>query len=132
MLMPAAALVFVILGAISVDFGAAHLGQRELVSAAQGAANDAANFGIDSPRFYAGDNSGELLFNRERAVRAARESLAASDIRNAELVTINLVDADTLEVVLRSSVPTIFSKAIPGGPDDFDLTAVARAELAGP
>lgn len=130
MLMPAAALIFVILGAIVVDFGAAQLGQRELVSAAQAAANDAANYGIDSDAFYRGVNGGELVFDEGRATQAAYASLAASRIELTGPATVDLLDADTIVVVIEAEVPTIFSKAVPGGPDTFTVTARATSELS--
>src|SRR5438552_3809411 len=52
MLMPAAVLVFLVLGALCVDFGSAYDAQRELASAATAAANDAAGRAIDVELLY--------------------------------------------------------------------------------
>lgn len=122
--MPAAVLVFVILGAFAVDFGAIQLGQREMVADAQAAANDAAAAGYDNAAFYEG---GEIVFDRVAATRAAEQSLAA----NSDEYALQSVTIEDGAVVVRvaGSVPTIFSKAVPGGPDRVDLQARASANL---
>lgn len=124
-LMPAAVLVFVILGAFAVDFAAIQLGQREMVSDAQAAANDAAAAGYDTAAFYEG---GEIVFDPTAARRAAELSLAAnSDEYRLRSVQ---VDDGAIVVVVEGAVPTIFSKALPGAPDRVDLTARASSDLA--
>ena len=67
MLMPVAVLIFIILGAFAVDFSAARLARREMIAAAQGAAQDAAIAGLDEGAFYA---DGSIVFD-EREARAA-------------------------------------------------------------
>lgn len=124
-LMPAAALVFVILGAFAVDFGAIQLGQREMVADAQAAANDAAAAGYDNATFY---NEGEIVFDPGAAQRAAALSLAAnSDTYRLRSVQ---VEDGAIVVVVDGTVPTIFSKAVPGGPDRIDISARASSDLA--
>lgn len=124
MLMPAAVLIFIVLGAFCVDFAAVHLGQRELVAAAQGAANDAAAAGFSTAAFY---GEGELRFDAAGARRAAAESLAANG-PEYRLASLDIVDG-ALVLVVESTVPTIFAKALPGGPDTFSLDAQASADL---
>ncbi len=126
MLMPAAVLVFVVLGAFCVDFAAVHLGQRELVTAAQGAANDAAAAGFDPEAFYTG---GAVTLDPARARAAAVASLA-DNLPEAELAgfTVDTGDA-TVEVELTLDVDTVFSKALPGGPDTIEVTARATSDL---
>ena len=124
MLMPAAVLVFVILGAFAVDFAAVHLGQRELVAAAQGAANDAAVSGFSNAAFY---EQGEVRFDPAGARRAAAASLAASDPEYV-LRSVRIVDGAVV-VEVEATVPTIFAKAVPGGPNTFIVDARATADL---
>lgn len=127
MLMPAAVLVFVVLGAFCVDFAAIHLGQRELVTAAQGAANDAAAAGFDEGAFYTG---GAVTLDPAAARRAADASLAAN-APDARIVGFSVVRADaTVEVELTLLVETVFSKALPGAPDTVEVTARATSDLA--
>ncbi len=123
-LMPAAVLVFVILGAFAVDFGAIQLGQREMVADAQAAANDAAAAGYDSAAFYQG---GEIRFDIDAAVRAAAQSLGDNSDRY-DLRSVRIEDGAVV-VVVEGSVPTIFAKAIPGGPDQVDISARSSSDL---
>lgn len=126
MLMPAAVLVFVVLGAFCVDFAAIHLGQRELVTAAQGAANDAAAAGFDEAAFYEGD---AITLDPARARRAADASLAANE-PDARIVGFSVdVGEATVEVELTIAVETVFSKALPGAPDTVEVSARATSDL---
>lgn len=124
-LMPAAVLVFVILGAFAVDFAAIQLGQREMVADAQAAANDAAAAGYDAATFY---EQGEIVFDPTAAQRAAELSLSANT-DEYRLRSIQ-VDEEAIVVVVEGEVPTIFAKAIPGAPDQVDLSARASSDLA--
>lgn len=127
MLMPAAVLVFVVLGAFCVDFAAVHLGQRELVTAAQGAANDAVAAGFDEAGFYGG--AGAVTLDPTLARRAAEASLAAN-APDAEIVGFSVdVAGASVVVELTLSVETVFSKALPGAPDTVPVTARATSEL---
>ena len=123
-LMPAAVLVFVILGAFAVDFAAIQLGQREMVADAQAAANDAAAAGYDSAAFYEG---GEITFDPAAASRAAALSLAANG-PGYRLRSVGVEDG-AIVVVVEGTVETVFSKAVPGGPDRVDIEARASSDL---
>jgi hypothetical protein len=126
-LMPAAVLVFVVLGAFCVDFAAIHLGQRELVTAAQGAANDAAAAGFDEAGFYGGD--GAVTLDPALARRAAAASLA-DNAPDARIVGFSVdVAGSAVEIELTLAVETVFSKALPGAPDTVEVTARATSEL---
>lgn len=126
MLMPAAVLVFVVLGAFCVDFAAIHLGQRELVTAGQGAANDAAAAGFDEGAFYA---AGAVTLDEGAARAAAAQSLAAN-APGARIEAFS-VDVDEATVAISVSLPveTVFAKALPGGPDTVRVTATATSDL---
>ncbi|HEX7132346.1 MAG TPA: hypothetical protein VF228_07205 [Iamia sp.] len=126
MLMPAAVLVFVVLGAFCVDFAAIHLGQRELVTAAQGAANDAAAAGFDEGAFYGG---GAVTLDPALARRAAADSLA-ENAPEARIVGFSVdVAESSVEIELTLAVETVFSKALPGAPDTVEVTARATSDL---
>ena len=71
MLMPAAVLVLVVLGAVAVDFSIAFLGERELANAASAAANDAAAAAIDEPLFR---ETGRVVLDCGRANEVAQAS----------------------------------------------------------
>lgn len=130
MLVPAAVLVLVMLGAIAVDFSVAFLGQRELISAAAAAANDAST-AIAEARFYQGSDSaaaGEVIIDENRAARAVDQALAARAPRG---VTIDEVSVDPsggqVCVVLRGRVDYVFAKGIPGMGDGAAVHGRATA-----
>ncbi len=134
MLVPAAVLVLVILGAIAVDFSVAFLGQRELTSAAAAAANDAST-AIAESRFYgggggAGGAAGDIVVDGDRAARVVDQALAARAPRG---VTIDGVSVDPSAsqvcVVLRGRVAYVFARAIPGMADGAAVQARATATV---
>jgi len=125
-LMPAAVLVLIVLAAICVDLSAVQLGQRQLVVAAQAAANDAAAAGFDASSFYDG---GGVRLDRVAARRAAAASLAAN-APASRLVAVT-IDATTAEVEVRvtATVRTVFRRGLPGGARSVVVHARARAAL---
>ena len=86
MLMPAAVLVVMVLGAIAVDQSIVYTQQRELVAAAEAAANDAAGYGLDREAFY---ERNELVFDLARARAAALAALRARRIDGAAVVSLS-------------------------------------------
>ena len=129
MLMPAAVLIVMVLGAITVDLTAVRLGQRELIDAAGDAANDAVTVGLDEGALRAGDG---YRIDPARAEGAVIDSLAAKGIlgRLAEAPTVTVIGDDVVEVRLARRVPHIFAKALPGAPDDELVRATVTAEVA--
>ncbi|HYI61912.1 MAG TPA: hypothetical protein VEW93_08930 [Acidimicrobiales bacterium] len=127
MLVPAGALVFIVLGAVAVDLSHVHLRQREVIAAVQGAASDAAASSYRDDAFYAG---GDVVIDRGDASREARASLAATGL---DITVTSLTVTPAGEVVIEAEAPveTIFATALPGGPDTVTVTATARARLAG-
>lgn len=125
MLMPAAVLVFIVLGALCVDFGGAYAAERDLANAAAAAANDAATTAIDLPHLYA---TGEVRLVYERAAETARRSLLAKGLDRLQL-TLDRVEVDgaTVTVHVRGRAPFIFAKALPGGPDGLDVSSSSTA-----
>lgn len=113
MLMPAAVLIVVVLGAIAVDLSVVRLGQRELIAAAADAANDAATFGIDQRALRAG---APPTVDPARADDAVRASLDAKGLLDdlAAPPEVTVTDDGTVEVRLVRRVPYVFAKALPG------------------
>ena len=130
MLVPAAVLVLVVLGAIAVDFSVAFLGQRELASAAAAAANDGAT-AISESTFYqgrSGTGAGTIRIDEDRARRVVDQALVARAPRGVAIVD-RLVDPSGGQVcvMLRGRVDYVFARAIPGMADGAAVEARATA-----
>jgi len=127
MLMPAAVLVFIVLGAIAVDFAVAFLGEREVSNAAAAAANDAAGAALDQTRFYA---DGALRLDPVRAASVGRSSVRAAGLDHLGDVDVRVAvdrDAPVVTVTVSARVGYVFAKALPGGPDGVTVEASATA-----
>lgn len=127
-LMPLAALIFVILGALAVDATVLFLAERELAGAAAAAANDAATRAIDQDVFY---TDGSIVLDPGLAAEVAVASVAAKQLGQSgftvEPPDVRVQGGDRVTVVLNGRAPYIFSKAIPGGPDSAAISATATA-----
>lgn len=135
LLVPAAVLVLVVLGAIAVDSAVVFLGQHELAGAADAAANDAAT-ALSDRAFYQG--GGATQVDAVRAQAALRAGLTADGLSEVTLdrpptVTVS-PDGHQVCVVLSGVVHRIFGQAIPGVPAQVHVhaRAVATAVAAGP
>jgi len=127
MLMPAAVLVFVVLGAIAVDFAVAFLGEREVSNAAAAAANDAAGAALDRDRFYA---DGAVRLDPGAADRVGRAAVSAAGLDDLDDVDVRVrvaPDAAAVTVTVSARVRYLFAKALPGGPDGITVEATATA-----
>ena len=130
MLMPVAVLIFLVLGALCVDFGSVFTVKRELSNAAAAAANDAASQAIDVDRFYA---TGDVRLRPEVARAVAERSLASEglDRLGATVVDVEIgADGATVTVVVRGRARYLFAKDVPGGPAGMDVTASSVAHAA--
>jgi Flp pilus assembly protein TadG len=127
MLMPAAVLVFVVLGAIAVDFAVAFLGEREVSNAAAAAANDAVGAALDLDRLYEDDALRLDPAAAERVGRAAVEAAGLDDLDDVAVRVDVAPDAPTVTVTVSARVRYVFSKALPGGPDGVPVQATATA-----
>lgn len=130
MLMPAAVLVFIVLGAIAVDFGVIFLAEREVANTAVAAANDAASVAVDVGGFYGED---EVRLRSSSAVAVAEGAVAdegLDHLDDVQAVARVLPGAPRVQVTVRARAPLVFSAALPGGPDSVEVeaTAVASAE----
>ena len=122
MLMPAAVLVLVVLGAIAVDHAVVFGVQRELIGDAQDAANDAAAYGLDP----AAVRSGRHAYDADRVEEAIRRSVAA---HGSGAAVDWHVERDRIVVHLRRPAPRIFGRALPGQADTVAVEATADALL---
>lgn len=124
MLMPAAILIVLVLGAIAVDMSVVHLAKRELIDAAAAAANDAVTIGMDEEALR---NGAGFTVDPQRAMHAAEQSLEAAGLldRLAEAPEITVTDDDRVQVHLVIEVDYIFAKALPG--NDGHTIVHARA-----
>jgi Flp pilus assembly protein TadG len=127
-LMPVAALIFVILGALALDAPVVFMAERELAGAAAAAANDAVTRGIDRDEFY---RSGCVVVLPGAAQDVARRSVAAKELERSGLsMTVPEVDVrggSAVTVTLRGTAPHVFTRAVPGAPSDADVSATATA-----
>lgn len=123
MLFPAAVLILFLLGSIAVDAAVLHLRQRELVTAAQGAAQDAATYAVDDAAL----RRGEWQLDPSRAQRAASEALeVAGTAAVLDGPPEVLVDGDRVTVVLRARAEVVFG-TLGGGDPVEPITARASA-----
>ena len=123
MLMPAAVLIMLVLGAIAVDHAIVFGAQRDMVATAQAAANDAASLGVDIDVLR---TSGEVTVDESEMARAVAQ--AAAGVPPGTIVDWD-VRGDVVVVTLRRDVKLLFAPAVPGGPRSRGVQATATAEL---
>jgi hypothetical protein len=128
MLMPAAVLIVMVLGAIAVDLSVVRMGQRELIAVAGDAANDAVTIGLDEGALRSGRG---YHLDAERVEDAVAATLAAKGILDdlAEPPTVTIDGDTTVTVQLARRVPHLFAKALPGAPDDELVRATVTARV---
>ena len=123
MLVPAAVLVLLVLGAICVDSAVVFLAQRDLANRTAAAANDIAGFAVSDDAFY--EQSGAVTLDDGRADAFVR--LAFPEDRPPGGFASWRADADaageSVTVVAEAEVRSVFAKAIPGAAD----TTIVRA-----
>ena len=128
MLMPAAFLILLVLGAIAVDLTAIRVGQRSLLSSATDAANDAVTVGLDEAAFRSGEG---YRLDPERVRGAVYAVLFAKGILNrlSSAPTIVIHPDRSVTVRLEGSVEHIFARALPGASDPVPVHAEATARV---
>jgi hypothetical protein len=126
MLMPAAVLVVLVLAAITVDSSIAYLGEREVAGAAAAAANDAAGAALDQAEYR---RSGTVRIDCAEAARVAAASFEARgpDWLRARSIRVVTCGGDRLTVEATAEVGLVFSPAVPGGPNQVQVSADAEA-----
>jgi hypothetical protein len=125
MLMPAAVLVVLVLAAISMDLSLVHLSRRELVAAAEAAANDAVTYGLDETAYRAGSG---FVLDPARVERSVHQTLAARGLTDdlAASPDVTLV-GDEVRVQLVLRVDYVFAKALPGVAHSTTVSATGSA-----
>ncbi len=122
MLMPAAVLIVLLLGAIAVDSAIVYLGQRQAYNVAFDAANDAAGAGFD-PEIAR--ESGEIVYDLDRVETLAADAVAASSISDLQLVSTSVEDG-IVEVTVEIEIDHLFVQAF-GRDADEPIRMTARA-----
>jgi Flp pilus assembly protein TadG len=124
MLVPAAMLVLIVLGAIAVDSSLAFFAQRELDNYATSAANSAAASALDANAFY---NHGQIVVDPAAAQRVA--AVLRSEIGGGvHDVTVQVATAAShVTVTAAGTVNYIFAPAIPGVAHSLRVRATATA-----
>lgn len=129
MLMPAAFLILLVLGAIAVDLTAVRVGQRSLLSSATDAANDAVTVGLDEDAYRAGSgyrlDPGKV---RESVYAVLFAKGILHRLTSAPIITIHPDSSVTVE--LRGKVDHIFGRALPAASDPVPVRALATARIA--
>lgn len=122
MLMPAAVVIVLLLGAIAVDSAIVYLEQRQAYNVAFDAANDAAGAGVDRRRVR---TTGEFVYDPGRVRELAAAAVEASDVEGLTLVSAT-PEGDGVEVTVQVRVERLFGQAF-GGRSSETLTLTARA-----
>jgi Flp pilus assembly protein TadG len=122
MLMPAAVLVVLLLGAISVDSAIVYLRQRQALDVAFDAANDAAGAGLDLARAR---ERGEIAYDPGRVEAVAAQAVEAARVDGLRLVSA-IVDGDAVVVTVAVRVEHLFVQVF-GNPASETITVDARA-----
>lgn len=129
MLMPAAVLIVLLLGAIAVDAAIVYLGQRQAYNVAFDAANDAAGAGFDAG---VARETGEIVYTPERVEAIAAEAVAASSIGDLRLVS-TAVEDGVVAVTVEIEIDHLFVQAFGREADEpIRITARAGGQTRGP
>jgi Flp pilus assembly protein TadG len=130
MLMPAAVVVLLVLGAITFDFAHLYLAKRELQTAAESAANDAVTFGVDQAAVRRGDG---VRLDESSVLQAVELSIAAhgNELHLVSAPRVEIVGAGEIRVDLTARVDFVFAPAVPGSPHNSIVHASATATAAG-
>jgi hypothetical protein len=126
MLWPTAVLIVLLLASIAFDFSVVLMGRRELLWAAEAAANDAATYGLDQAHYR---RTNEVRLDPGRVDEAVRASLrgrdAGFDLTREPSVRIEA--GGRVEVILTARIPYLFADGFPGLPDAETVTVTGGA-----
>lgn len=131
MLVPAAVLVLLMLGAIAVDSAVVFLAQRDLADRTAAAANDIAAFASSDAAFYA---TGEIALAADAAERYTALAFPATDVPAGYRTWTARATLDglrTVRVTASADVTYIFAKALPGFPEAVTVEATSIATARG-
>lgn len=126
MLMPAAVLIVLLLGAISVDLGQVRLVQRRFAATADAAANDAATAALDRERYFA---TGDYVIDPGTAREVVERSLEVHGLTDRVTSVSVSVDpaGDAVTVVLTGRADYLFARSLPGARGGAEVRATATA-----
>jgi hypothetical protein len=125
MLMPAAVLIVIVLGAIAVDLSMVRMAKVDLLSVAGSAANDAATYGAEPEQIR---GIAHYRIFDDRADEAVRRTLATHP-QGGRITVVRITitpERDQVTVELEMPVDYIFAKAI-GSNDRTTVRAFASA-----
>ncbi len=122
MLMPAAIVIVLLLGAIAVDSAIVYLEQRRAYNVAFDAANDAVGAGLDRDIVR---TTGEFVYDVGRVQAVAAATVEASEMDRLRLVSAAVEDG-TIEVVVDVRVQRLFGQAF-GDRSSETVRVAARA-----
>lgn len=129
LLLPAAVLVLLVLGAIAVDLALAQGGQRRLVDLAGTIATDAVGH-VDVDAAFGGGGVGVDLAAAQRHADRAAAAVVATDARLSSARCAVEGDGTGVQVTCRGSVEPVIGRALPGNRTRV-VTATDRARPAG-
>lgn len=126
MLMPAAVLIIIVLGAFAVDATVVFLAEREVANLSAGIANDIAGAALDNRAFY---ERGTVQIDPDRAAEVRQLAVNAYTPQYLEDVTVDALDVEGAQVTVTVSAtaPYIFSAALPRAPDAAPVSATSSA-----
>jgi len=131
LLMPAAVLVMIVLGAFAVDAAVVFLAEREVANLAAGIANDIAGAALDREDFYAGAGGDrDVRIDPDRAREVLELSLGAYQpdyLRDLRPLALSYPADDEVAVRIGASVDYVFSSALPRAAEGADVDATATA-----
>lgn len=126
MLMPAAMLIVLLLGAIAVDAAIAYLEQRQAYNIAFDAANDAAGAAIGGDALR---GEGITEVDASRAQDVATTTIAASGNDDIALIDIDISADGAVAVTVEVTVERMFGQAFGAAPEStLQITARAGGE----
>lgn len=130
MLMPAAVVIVVLLGAIAVDSAIAYLAQRQALNIAFDAANDAAGAGYDRDRVR---DDGSIVFEAARVEAIARETVAAS-AAEVDVVAVSIDDTTAaVTVTVRYRRQRMIGQAFGASADEMQtVSATVTNQMVSP
>lgn len=130
-LMPAAMLIVLLLGAIAVDLTIVHLRQQQAIEAAASAANDAVTGGLDQAALRAGLG---YQLDPARVDAAVDRSIDAQGLANQLAAPPQVTEPtpNSVTVIITLRADYLFARALPGTPHSTTVrgTATATAQTA--
>jgi len=127
MLVPAALLIVLVLGALAIDAAVSFGAQRDLAAALSAAANDAVTIGLDEEHLR---TTGEYRLDPDRVEAAVTASLRRRGALDGLLEPVRWrIDGPTVTVEAVGWAAHVVTPVIPGAPRGRVIPASARAAV---